>query len=291
MARHVMCVSGMGRVCDLKAPNVLNKTFSSFGPATRVTQNFRSNRSRIQGSRRDVLGSILVPCCCGLCKPKDGWYDKFFAGVMASGMDAYEEAVMPMKLKLLSGARKEGGGPQSVLEIGIGAGPNLQYLTCSTLIPAEGLTVTGVDPNPFMFDYARESAEAAGLPSDALELKLGVAEDIPVESGSFDTVICTLVLCSVPDVKASVKEIRRVLKPGGKVYFLEHTFAEPSRPLLRLGQRFFNPLQQLLADGCHLDRNPLPIFEAAGFSSIAADSFDVPGMGFIAPHISGIATV
>lgn len=53
--------------------------------------------------------------------------------------------------------------------------------------------MTGVDPNPFMFEYAKEKAAAAGLAPDALELKLGVAENIPVESGSFDTVICTLV--------------------------------------------------------------------------------------------------
>ena len=60
---------------------------------------------------------------------------------------------------------------------------------------ADGLTIMGVDPNPYMFEYARKSAAAAGLAPEALYLKLGVAENIPVESGSFDTVICTLVGC------------------------------------------------------------------------------------------------
>lgn len=79
-----------------------------------------------------LLAGSILPCCSGCgcqCKPKDGWYDKFFAGVMATGMDAYEEAVTPFKSDLLRNARFEGGGDQSVLEIGIGAAPNLQYLT------------------------------------------------------------------------------------------------------------------------------------------------------------------
>ena len=68
----------------------------------------------------------LGTCCCGTCTPKSGWYDKFFAGVMANGMDTYEEAVRPFKQELLNGVRK--AGSQKVLEVGIGAAPNLQYL-------------------------------------------------------------------------------------------------------------------------------------------------------------------
>ena len=72
----------------------------------------------------------LSPCCCGVCKPKDGWYDKFFAGVMATGMDSYEEAIRPFKDELLKDVRQPGA--QTVLEIGIGAAPNLRYLVSST---------------------------------------------------------------------------------------------------------------------------------------------------------------
>ena len=147
-------------------------------------------------------------------------------------MQAYEEAVAPFKHELLQTARDR-EGPQRVLDVGIGAAPNLQYLTSSTgpkarlvawkafllaemqvlrsvLLQAlirrigrrgslvassqvEGLHVIGVDPNPYMFDYARGRAQAAGLPEDALDLTIGVAESLPFTDASFDTVICTLV--------------------------------------------------------------------------------------------------
>lgn len=83
--------------------------------------------------------------------------------------------------------------------------------------------------------------------------------------------------------------MRRVLKPGGKLYFLEHVAAGSKRPLLRAAQQLLTPVQQLLADGCHLNRNPLQSLEAAGFSSIDFKHFDVPGMGVIGPHVSGVA--
>lgn len=98
------------------------------------------------------------------------------------------------------------------------------------------------------------------------------------------------VLCSVPDVQKSVREMRRVLKPGGKLYFLEHVAANPEEPLLRAAQYFLTPVQQLLADGCHLNRDPLQSLTSAGFAKIESRRFKVPGMGIIAPHVSGIAT-
>ena len=66
--------------------------------------------------------------------------------------------------------------------------------------------------------------------------------------------ICEQVLCSVPDVTAAVKEMRRVLKPGGRAFFLEHVFADKSRRVLQVAQQILSPAQQLLADGCHLNR-------------------------------------
>ena len=98
------------------------------------------------------------------------------------------------------------------------------------------------------------------------------------------------VLCSVPDVQASVREMRRVLKPGGKLYFLEHVLADSTQPILRAGQFFLTPVQQLLADGCHLNRDPLQSIASAGFADVQSRRFSVPGMGVIAPHVSGVAT-
>ena len=106
----------------------------------------------------------------------------------------------------------------------------------------------------------------------------------------FDMLSSSQVLCSVPDVRASTKEIRRVLKPGGKLYFLEHVAADQSKPVLRAAQQLLTPLQELLADGCHLNRNPLQPLGSAGFADIEFKNFQVPGMGVIGPHVSGIAT-
>lgn len=107
---------------------------------------------------------------------------------------------------------------------------------------------------------------------------------LPVISGGLQ------VLCSVPDVQAAVREMKRVLKPGGNLFFLEHVSAGGSRPLLNAAQQLLNPIQQLLADGCHLNRDPLKAFAGAEFASLESRRFEVPGMGVIAPHVSGVAT-
>lgn len=78
-------------------------------------------------------------------------------------------------------------------QICVASGAMLQHKTPPVTMQVDGLRVTGVDPNPYMFDYAKESAQQAGLTADAFELKLGSAEAIPAPEASFDTVICTLV--------------------------------------------------------------------------------------------------
>ena len=122
--------------------------------------------------------------------------------------------------------------------------------------------------------------------------RAGKAEALPLEDASTDVVVCTLVLCSVSDVEKAVKEAKRVLVPGGKFLFIEHTVGQPSASLLfKLSQQVFNPLQRLLADGCNLTRDPLPVIEEAGFKNVEAMRFEVGGMGLIKPHVAGIATV
>lgn len=96
-------------------------------------------------------------------------------------------------------------------------------------------------------------------------------------------------LCSVPNVQKALAEIKRVLKPGGRLLFIEHVIASDKQ--LRLFQHVLNPLQQASADGCHLDRDTLSSIQSAGFAAVNAKSFVVPGLGLIGPHIAGIATV
>ena len=113
-------------------------------------------------------------------------------------------------------------------------------------------------------------------------------------SGMAQTVRCRSysmqVLCSVKSVEIALQEVKRVLKPGGKLLFIEHVYAPGNKPLLRLGQTLLNPLQQLLADGCHLTREPTTAMAAAGLSIKHLSRFQVEGESLIAPHVAGIAT-
>ncbi len=102
---------------------------------------------------------------------------------------------------------------------------------------------------------------------------------------------CVLqVLCSVPDVPAALQEIRRVVRTGGKVLFIEHT-ASPDDKWLRIQQQLLDPLQQLAADGCHLTRNTRHAIEDSGFQSCELQNFSLDGLWVIGPHVAGIAVV
>lgn len=140
-----------------------------------------------------------------------------------------------------------------MLEIAVGTGRNLRHY------PAN-LRLTGVELSPGMLEVARK--EAATLGRDA-DLRVGDAEALDFEDESFDTVTCTLALCTIPDDRAAVAEMWRVLRPGGRVLLLEHVRS----PLLaiRAGQRLLEPLF-LRLEHDHLAREPLDHVPAAGFT-------------------------
>lgn len=169
--------------------------------------------------------------------------------------------------------------------MGIGTGPNLRYYD-----PGRVSTITGIDPNPFMVTYLRQNAQELGWGEDCMSWVEGDAETAPLPEASFEAVVCTLVLCSVRDVPALLQHVKCLLRPGGQLVFIEHTIS-PKVDLRRLSQFCFNPLQQLLADGCHLTRDPLPAIEAAGFTSVDAKRFEVAGSGLIALHVAGVAVL
>ncbi|CAI7850933.1 unnamed protein product, partial [Closterium sp. NIES-54] len=177
-----------------------------------------------------------------------------------------------------------------LVEIGVGAGPNFRFYTQNSLQTqsAPGFEVVGVDPNPSMQPYAEASAAAAGLAGNQFRFVQGVGEALPLDDGCADVVVCSLVLCSVADVRQCVSEIKRILKPGGSYYFLEHV-AAPHGTALHLWQTILDPLQPLLYDGCHITRNPLPAIKLAGFAAVKAQEVVLPGLWLISPHVIGKA--
>jgi len=141
-----------------------------------------------------------------------------------------------------------------VLEVGVGSGLNLPLYTGAVR------EVIGVDPSEPLLDMARRRVSQAVVPID---LQRGSATDLPLESESVDTVVMTWTLCSIPDPLAALREMRRVLNPGGSMLFVEHGLSP--EPGVARWQHRLTPLWRRLAGGCHLDRNIDDLVRTAGF--------------------------
>ena len=142
-----------------------------------------------------------------------------------------------------------------VLEVGIGSGRNL-----SVYDRAKVQRVVGVDPSAPLLELTR--ARAAQLPFP-VELTAAPAERLPFDAGRFDTAVITYTLCSVRSPSEVLSEVRRVLRPGGKLVFLEHGAAPD--PSARRWQARLTPLWRHVSGNCHLDRDVRAALEAAGF--------------------------
>jgi len=143
-----------------------------------------------------------------------------------------------------------------VLELGCGGGINLDHYDQSRVD-----RLSGVDPSPQLLDTARAAAQARGMQVD---FRAGYAEALPFADRAFDTVLTTFTLCSVQDPDAVLCEMRRVLKPGGRILFLEHG-AAPDSSAARWQQRI-EPVWKKIAGGCHLTRPVGESFRARGFT-------------------------
>ncbi len=141
----------------------------------------------------------------------------------------------------------------AVLEVGVGTGLNFAlYRGIDELV--------GVDPDPHML--ARARPRAAALPFPVTLHEVG-AERLPLESSRFDTAVITFTLCTVPDPAAALAEVRRVLRPGGRLLFVEHT--RSVQPGLAKLQDTLTPLWKRLGGGCHLNRPAIDLVRRAGF--------------------------
>ena len=143
-----------------------------------------------------------------------------------------------------------------VLEIGIGTGLNLSFYDATKVSE-----IIGVDPAVDMSKLARERAAKISIPVKTIALELG---QIQAEDHSFDSIVCTFTLCTIPDAVAALKDMRRVLKPGGKLLFSEHGLA-PDAPVVRWQNRI-TPIWKPLAGGCHLNRDIPALINAGGFT-------------------------
>ena len=160
-----------------------------------------------------------------------------------------------------------------VLELGIGGGLNLPFYD-----PAKVASVHGVDPSAELRALAQAAPRPPGLDVRVTD---GVGETLPFEDHSFDSVVCTFTLCSVHTPAAVLAQARRVLKPGGRLFYCEHGLA-PDEGVARW-QRRVEPIWKRLAGGCHLTRPITSGIAGAGFSIERSDQMYLPGT----PRIAG----
>jgi len=154
-----------------------------------------------------------------------------------------------------------------VLEVGIGSGLNFPFYDS-----AKVSKVWGLDPAPEMTRMAEQAARSVPFQVEFIGLP---GDQIPLDSGSVDSVVATYTLCTIPDPSAALRQIARVLRPGGDFIFCDHG-AAPDASVRRWQDRL-NPIWKRLGGGCNLNR-PIPtLIEAAGFQIRDLDSMYIPG--------------
>jgi ubiquinone/menaquinone biosynthesis C-methylase UbiE len=177
-----------------------------------------------------------------------GFYDdRILPHVINLAMSSRE--LLPYRERVLSSARGR------VLEIGIGSGLNLPFYG------SQVEEILGLDPVPRLIAMAQGAAERTNTPVTFIT---GSAEAIPLDEHSIDTVATTWTLCSIPNAVRALREMRRVLKPGGQLLFVEHGLAPEEG--VRKWQNRLTPLWKRIGGGCHLNRPIGALIESAGFA-------------------------
>ena len=198
----------------------------------------------------------------------------------------YDDHILPHAIDFICGLPSFERGRQKlmpeasgrVLEIGMGTGRNFPYYN-----PAKITCLCGVDPG--LHPKAEQRAKTAGIEVKLIPLS---AERIPADDHSFDCVVSTFTLCTIPDAGMALQEVRRILVPGGRLLFLEHG-AAPNQSVRRWQQRLA-PAWKSIAGGCHLSREMPSLIEAAGFKINRLEQGYQPGPRFLTYLSSGVAS-
>ena len=199
----------------------------------------------------------------------------------------YERHILPRALDFACGLplisqQRELVVPRArgrVLEVGIGTGLNLRHYDKSRVTQ-----IVGLDPALELHPLARERSAQAGLAVELLGLS---AEKIALPDASFDTVLLTYTLCTIPDPLAALQEMRRVLALGGQLLYCEHGRAPDAA--VRRWQERLQPLWGRIAGGCHLGRDIAALLQAAGFSLPDLQTRYLPGPRPFTYHYWGVA--
>jgi ubiquinone/menaquinone biosynthesis C-methylase UbiE len=165
-----------------------------------------------------------------------------------------------------------------VLEVGIGSGLNLPYYT------RDVTALVGVEPSAKLAAMTRRKLGGVPFPVELVERS---AEALPLDDASFDTVVTTWVLCSIPDPLRALGEMRRVLAPGGMLVFVEHGLA-PDAGVRRWQQRL-NPLWRRISGGCNFDRGIDDLLGRAGFRIATLERFYLKGARLLTATYEGTA--
>lgn len=184
-------------------------------------------------------------------------------------MGLYRERVLPHLVDAACGspelarwrARVTEGLTGTVVEIGFGSGLNVP------VYPATVTEVLAVEPAHHARRLAQPRIDASPVPVTHVGLD---GQALPLDDASCDSALSTFTLCTIADVDAALAEVRRVLRPGGRLHFLEHGLA-PDRTVAAWQHRL-EPVQRRLADGCHLTRDPVALVAAAGFEVLRHES-------------------
>jgi ubiquinone/menaquinone biosynthesis C-methylase UbiE len=203
-------------------------------------------------------------------------------------MGLYSDKILPrildfaMGFSFIAEERKKclAGVSGQVLEVGFGSGHNLPYY------PSLVEKVVAIDPSVVGAKLARKRVILAPFSVEYLPLK---GEEIPAAEHTFDSVVSTFTLCTIPDVATALWQVRRVLKPDGRFFFLEH--GRSPEPAVQRWQDRMNDLQKALCGGCNLNRNIEQLVVQAGFEILTLEKYYGKGPKTSSHLYRGIARI